>query len=553
MSVVAFAFGLGLHLQFGIEGQAALITAAVVWTALLVMHLLVRRAHVSKGSGAAEGGGAAAEEPKQVPAKAPPRWRTRAAVSRDPPPRSKPPPLPVSARGPALPQPGAEAPSDAPRDRLPPELQPMRPTGETKDERRLPPEMGWDLRPGAQRAPLPSTPQPAVFPPLEEPAATARKEAGWARPPRPESAVGDSHYPGALAQPPAAQPEAGGGERSMQSIIDQLARQLKAPADADAGSASNADPQAGTEQAITRSIEALKAAGGAMRAAHAGGQTAPVTPQPATGASSAAADTALPHTAQAQPSAPAVADAVARQSLEVCLDSILSLDDRKTRHFEMSVRMRLGAGQAVPIDDYALVQAGEGLRGRLDAAKLARVARIAGPLSKRGLSAALFVNLAAESLVDDTFLDACASIVTEQPNIVHQLVPSFSQGEIRSFAKPHWETLATLKENGLRFGVERLGDLAMDFAILKERGFHFAKIDAGVLLGGMQAHDGPVSALQVCQRLAEAGLDLIVTRIDDDATLAQIGSLGVLFGQGTFFGVPRPVKIDLKAPEEAAA
>jgi cyclic-di-GMP phosphodiesterase TipF (flagellum assembly factor) len=334
----------------------------------------------------------------------------------------------------------------------------------------------------------------------------------------------------------------------MQNIIDQLAKQLRAPADAGTASAIAAglsEPQAGTEQAITRSIEALKAASGAMRAAEGGGSG---QPDPALNAVYGGDDTAGP-----QAGASTVADAVAKQSLEVCLDSILSLEDRKTRHFEMSVRMRLGAGEPVAIDDYALVTAGDGLRGRLDAAKLTRVARIAGPLSKRGLSAALFVSLAAESLADDTFLDACAGLITNQPDIVHQLVPSFSQGEIRSFAKPHWDTLATLKENGLRFGLERLGDLAMDFAILKERGFHFVKIDAGILLAGMQAHDGIVSALQVCQRVMDAGLDLIVGRIDDDATLAQVGGLGILYGQGAFFGVPRPVKIDFKAPHEAAA
>jgi cyclic-di-GMP phosphodiesterase TipF (flagellum assembly factor) len=261
----------------------------------------------------------------------------------------------------------------------------------------------------------------------------------------------------------------------------------------------------------------------------------------------------MPAAAASQAGTLSIADALTSEALEVCLDSILSLEDRKTRHFEISVRIKVGAGEALAVDDYALVQAGAGLRGRLDASKLTRVTRIAEPLSKRGLSASLFVSLAAESLVDDNFLDACANVLKNQPEIVRQLILSFSQIEIRSFAKPHWDTLATLKENGLRFALERLTDLAMDFAILRERGFQFVKIDAGVLLAGMQAHDGAVSALQVCRRVSDAGLDLIVGRIDDDATLTQVGGLGVLYGQGTFFGVPRPVKIDLKSPREAAA
>lgn len=577
MAVVVVALGLGLHLHLQVNGQAALITALVVWMALLVMHVAVRRAHAV--AAAMPDAAHDAKEPLDLkrmsataaaPAETP--RRTRPTISEEAPARPKPPPLPPSALAPAA-RPGAPVQeglrglADVQPPRSLPELHS---SDAPSEERRLPPEMGWDLRPGVrQELPVSTGPRPAVFPPLEPsmPAAPGHKDAvpapprfGRQPPSLDESSKAQSRPAPSLGAPfaqprtptPADQPvpTPGGAAvdarttelRSMQSIIDQLARQLKAPLGSEAGSAP--EPQVGTEQAIARSVEALKAAGGAMRATQDGVHAGPA----ARAETAAAAHVSAPHTG-----APPIVDALASDNLEICLDSILGLEDRKTRHFEISARIRTAMNEPVTIDDYSLVQAGDGLRGRLDAAKLMRVARIAEPLSKRGLSASLFVNLAAESLIDDTFLDACANALKTQPGIVHQIVPSFSQGEIRSFSKPHWETLATLKENGIRFGLERLADLAMDFAILRERGFQFVKIDAGVLLSGMQAHDGVVSALQVCRRVAEAGLDLIVGRIDDDATLAQVGGLGVLYGQGTFFGVPRPVKIDPKAPHEAAA
>lgn len=544
MAVVVLALGLGLHLQFNVNGQAALITALVVWMALLVMHVAVRRAHAAAAPDAAKAVGTGPDF-RRMSAAAPPHPRPRATVSDEPPARPRPPPLPTSARAPAARQP---LPED---QRNPLNVQPSRSGAEAHgDDRRLPPEMGWDLRPGTHQEPvLASGPLPAVFPPIAQPlsAPAAKRDAGptHARFPAAHAPAHDARPHTSvdqLAQAPPLPPEARTTElRSMQSIIDQLARQLKAPADAQPGMPAGqmpaaSAPQAGTEQAISRSVEALKAAGGAMRAAQDRPSASDPKPMPT-----------------AAPSYTSIAETVTGENLEVCLDSILSLEDRKTRHFEISVRVRTGASEPMAVDDYALIQAGGGLRGRVDAAKLTRVARIAEPLSKRGLSASLFVSLAAESLIDDGFLDVCAGVLEKQPDIVHQLVPSFSQGEIRTFAKPHWDTLATLKENGFRFGLCRLADLAMDFAILRERGFHFVKIDAGVLLAGMQAHDGAVSALQVSRRLAEAGLDLIVGRIEDDATLAQVGGLGVLYGQGTFFGVPRPVKIDLKGQHEAAA
>jgi cyclic-di-GMP phosphodiesterase TipF (flagellum assembly factor) len=135
---------------------------------------------------------------------------------------------------------------------------------------------------------------------------------------------------------------------------------------------------------------------------------------------------------------------------------------------------------------------------------------------------------------------------------VRQLVLSFSQGDVRVFGKAHWETLATLAENGVRFGIEDLTDLAMDFGVLNSRGFVFARADAAMLLAGMQAHDGLLAAPQVCRRLADAGFGLIACAIRDEAALARVAKLGVLYGQGPLFG-SAPVKIDLKQQREAAA
>ncbi len=565
MTVVVLALGLGLHLQFNMTGQTALMTALAVWTALLVMHLAVRRAHRAL-TGTTSSSAPEEKAPldvRRVSASVSPPRQPRATTHEEASERPKPPPLPPSAHASAARQ-GLSEPRHSPLlDGLrgSPDIQPPRPLPEVRtEERRLPPEMtGWNLRPGVRQEPLASGPRPAVFPPMEQPPAAAARKDAPAAPARFARGIEPSldglsplAQPNTTARPhmQVDQPAHGSSAttadartaelRSMQAIIEQLAKQLKAPADpAPEVAAGMSEAQAGTEQAIARSVEALKAAGGAMRAAQAG-QSAP-RQEPMSAAAASHAGTL------------SIAEALTSEALEVYLDSILSLEDRKTRHFEISVRIKIGGGEPVAIDDYALIQAGGGLRGRLDASKLTRVTRIAEPLSKRGLSASLFVSLAAESLVDDNFLDACANVLKHQPDIVRQLVLSFSQSELRSFTKPHWETLATLKENGLRFGLERLADLAMDFAILRERGFHFAKIDAGVLLAGMQAHDGAVSALQVCRRLGDAGLDLIVGHIDDDATLTQIGGLGVLYGQGTFFGVPRPVKIDLKGPREAAA
>jgi cyclic-di-GMP phosphodiesterase, flagellum assembly factor TipF len=98
---------------------------------------------------------------------------------------------------------------------------------------------------------------------------------------------------------------------------------------------------------------------------------------------------------------------------------------------------------------------------------------------------------------------------------------------------------------GFRFALEDVSDLDMDFEALTAAGFAFAKFDARIFLEGLPAQGGLIPAADLCRYLAHLGLTLIVGRIDDEAQLAKVLGFGALFGQGTLFGAPRPVKAEV--------
>jgi cyclic-di-GMP phosphodiesterase TipF (flagellum assembly factor) len=82
----------------------------------------------------------------------------------------------------------------------------------------------------------------------------------------------------------------------------------------------------------------------------------------------------------------------------------------------------------------------------------------------------------------------------------------------------------------------------MDLAALKTKGVDFVKLDAPHFLEGLPAAGGRVPASDVCRRLSEDGLTLVVGRIEDEWLLARILGFGVLFGKGALFGEPRIVR-----------
>ena len=575
MTLVAVALGTGLHLQLGVASAHALAAAIAVWIGLVSLHLVVRRA---QGEAVRPMPVRPMENPRpdlgRLAASPAVQRRRQAEPVVEPASRSEPPPLPATgsrqtARNPASDRSPAQA--DVTLAQTATTAHTTQSPRPSLDETTAAPRaMGWDVRP---RDTLAAAPKPAVFPPLEQTVAAALKTNNPpARPagaglvhdaptgvrPAQRSAVAgglEGRSPMASPRAPAsdfsATSDAGASKsaeiQSMQTVIEQLARQLNAPVEpggtADESGTSPTPEADGAEQAITRSIEALKAASGAMR--H-------VAATPRTGAGMAAnRGSAAGQGAAADPGASRIAAAIAASQYEVYLDSIAGLADHKTRHFDISLRVKTESGSAPDADECAALL-GSGAGTRLDAAKLLRVAQIASKLSSRGASAALFARLMPESLVDDMVLETCAEIVGRDAAIGRQLVLSFRQSAIRSFAKDHWETLATLSENGLRFAVEEMSDLAMDFDVLKTRGFQFVKVDAAALLAGMQAHDGIISPGEACRRLTDTGLSVIVGGVLDDATVSWALGLGAPYGQGALFSSPRPVK-DLGSPQEAAA
>jgi cyclic-di-GMP phosphodiesterase TipF (flagellum assembly factor) len=562
MTLVAVALGTGLHLQLAMSVMHAAAAAGSIWFGLFVLHLVMGR--VQRGTPDVP------RAPVQKPRPDLGRLSASPVVqrSRRPELASEPPPLPMTAARQTAHDGASERTSrqdGATSEQLASPL-----TRPSLDEAGpVPSAIGWDVRPGKARDTLATTPKPAVFPPLEQTVAAALKAnalggrtaggehdasaAGARRAQRAPTGGLDGKPPPVPSRVPASDTQTAEASaaksseiESMQTVIEQLARQLNTPVESggaadQSASTTAASEEEDAEQALARSIEALKAASGAMRDVVA-------TPRPAAGAKRQAAGNPA---ASVDPTTSRIAAAIAANQYEVYLDSIAGLADHKTRHFEITLRVKIDGGPAPDAEDCAALL-GSGAGTRLDAAKLVRVAQIASRLSSRGATAALFARLMPESLVDDMVLETCAEIVGRDAGIGRQLVLSFRQSAVRAFTKDHWETLATLAENGLRFAVEELSDLAMDFDVLKERGFHFVKVDAAALLAGMQAHDGIISPEEACRRFTGTGLSVIVGGVLDDATVAWALGLGAPYGQGALFSAPRPVK-DLGAPQEAAA
>lgn len=245
-----------------------------------------------------------------------------------------------------------------------------------------------------------------------------------------------------------------------------------------------------------------------------------------------------------------VIEAIEAERVDVYLDPIQSLDEGKPRHFEVAVRFRDDAGQQISSDVFDPIVRAAGLGPRIDLVKLPRAARVAERVQSRGRTSDVLTGLTGDSLADQSFIGQINSALGDASPT--GMVLSFAQSDVRRFGRLHWETLATLSDMGLRFAVDHVTDLDMDFEALKARRFDFVKLDATVFLDGLPAAGGYVSARDVCRHFSSIGLALVVGKIANERELAEILGFGVLLGQGTLFGAPRPVRQDVLARTTAA-
>lgn len=107
---------------------------------------------------------------------------------------------------------------------------------------------------------------------------------------------------------------------------------------------------------------------------------------------------------------------------------------------------------------------------------------------------------------------------------------------------------------GFRFALDAVEHMGTDFAALALAGFRFVRLDARVLLDGIATHDRFISADEINQRAALAGLSIIASGIGDAKVQAQLLEAGVLLGQGPLFGAARQVSLNASAaPNRSAA
>jgi len=237
--------------------------------------------------------------------------------------------------------------------------------------------------------------------------------------------------------------------------------------------------------------------------------------------------------------------------VDLYLQPIVSLPQRKLRFYEALSRLRAEDGSVIMPAQYIKVAAPAGLMSVVDNLLLFRCVQIVRRLTQKNRDIGVFCNISGDTLTDAEFFPQFLEYMQHNRDLAGQIIFEFGQEAVTQAGAKGEENLAYLSNLGFALSMDHVENLAVDFAKLKRLGFRHLKLNARTLLGGMgnaRAAVGPEDFKTLLQR---NGLNLIVERVEDEKSVLQLLDYAVDFAQGYLFGEPRAVRDDtVKALEK---
>ncbi len=274
---------------------------------------------------------------------------------------------------------------------------------------------------------------------------------------------------------------------------------------------------------------------------------------PATDSLASALPATAPHSLRTMgappvtPAARVVREAIVENTLELFLQPIVTLPQRKTRAYEATLRPATPGGAAISALEIRGAAASAGLSARLDQISLVRAIRLLSVFRDRGREATIFCLISAAGLGDLEVASQLRAVVGTTAAASGGLVIALTQSALRTLGPIESETLDELVRGGMKVAMVDTKDLRLDAHDLASRGVRFVRMPGARL---MQAAQGEVPGLEIHAAdisglLARHGIDLIVDGISSEQFVLDLLEYSVPFAQGDLFSSPRQVRPEI--------
>lgn len=246
----------------------------------------------------------------------------------------------------------------------------------------------------------------------------------------------------------------------------------------------------------------------------------------------------------------AVKDAVDNNRIDLHLQPMVTLPQRKVRYYEAMSRVRDREDNVIAACDFVPVAEKHGAMSRIDEAVLLRCVQVLRRLLVRNKDVGLFCNLSGATLRDTEVFARCLDFLDANRALASSFVLEIKQSTLRSLGPVESENLTSLAQRGFRFSIDNVTDLRFEPRELADRSVRFVKVPASLLLDPGRASD--IHPSDLSDMFGRFGIDLIAERIEGERAVVDLLDYDVRYGQGFLFSPPRPLRAEPPPVSNAA-
>jgi len=239
-----------------------------------------------------------------------------------------------------------------------------------------------------------------------------------------------------------------------------------------------------------------------------------------------------------------IAKAADTNRIDLYLQPVVTLPQRKVRYYEALSRLRTESGDVIPAGDFIEIAEGAGLMPKIDNLLVFRCVQVVRRLQLKSRDVGLFCNISASTLTDAVYFKQFLDFMEANRALGGSLMFEFTQSAYRAFGPIEHESLAALAERGFRFSMDHVTDLRMEPKDLADRAFRYLKVPGKLLLAKTTGAQSDIHPEDLADLLARFGIDLIAERIESESMVIDLLDYDVRFGQGFLFSAPRPVRAE---------
>ncbi|MAJ09961.1 EAL domain-containing protein [Ponticaulis sp.] len=265
---------------------------------------------------------------------------------------------------------------------------------------------------------------------------------------------------------------------------------------------------------------------------------------------SASSGTGEPGNRSPEQALQAVQDALDSNRVDLHLQPIVSLPQRRVCFYEGFTRLRDENDELIMPGEFLGAAKEAGLLGVIDNMLLFRCVQIVRRLSEKDRRVGVFCNVAMSSLEDESFFPQFLEFIKENRDLAGSLIFEISARDFARRSAVAARHMGRLTDLGFRFSLDKADDIAVNLPEMQAEHVKFLKVEGRKLLD--QLVDGgprPISSVNrnispedVPAVFMRYGVDLIAEKVEAEKDVVEILDFDIPFGQGHIFGEPRPIK-----------